>query len=570
MKNTQKAENSIFTNQISLKKFQDFFPIKVNGGYTPLKNEGTISPLLTTTSDNSGEKNLSLKKITDSYSSFKKSKIKKITNYKNLGYYSFFACTNTKNETEILVFFQKEFLASLPTDSKKFIFFKNSVPGSVSIVTQKRLRSDPDEWKLTLNFFYDFGKSGPLKLDEITIRRKSIIEIVKLNFDCLLVLTSDKTATIYGKSYDKFGKFNANLVQNNILTRDLSNTDKVLQAAQSHKEFLLIKYCSQSQNGKEKKYFFIVYRISKLAKLMKIHDSQEVDPDRIWDKLYINIFGVWEEKDEGELTGLFIKYYTVENNSLYFHFEKLSKYGRFTNIFHKIKIQNLKKKEKIEEVIGDKGFDFIKISGREKIIRFIYDFENLFSADKSIDIDIVNRKKNNPENYDKTIQKLEKISENSFLEQKKREVFINLIDIEIDDDDEEEEEIFDEFSEMKEMGFKPTDHKQRDFQYYSNHQKALGDAKVLTPLFTRDKRNARNFSEMLVRKRKDSIGTLFSQEEYQRRKSDKKKRKSLFNRHEKNITHRKIAKRGKSNFDKIFTGDSESNRAQRNTCCKLI
>jgi hypothetical protein len=141
---------------------------------------------------------------------------------------------------------------------------------------------------ISLYWTWDKGEPGVKELGGIYDLRVPLVGIFKLKYSLLLVLTEDKRALVYGKNYDANGNFAPVVMTSTDLNRYLGRSDKILEACICNKEFLLIKYQPNGmatmlnfedlENGKEEKppiYHFVMFRISKLAKLMKIDDSWE-------------------------------------------------------------------------------------------------------------------------------------------------------------------------------------------------------------------------------------------------------------------------------------------------------
>lgn len=558
----------IFSNEIDFNKFKNFYPLNVRDGYNSSSSDGKITPMELEILKNG---DIKLNKSGKKSYEFALKGLDKIENYKDFGYYFMFMGLDSKGKRYLYLTFKGKFITKIQSDYSKFVYFKGSVPRSLSIITQEDLGfskknkkpgiSEISKRKLVLHFFYNGGESGPLRLDEVDSPDAPVVNIFKLNHDCLMVLTEDKKGIVYGKSYDKFGKFKAVILQDNNIGRDMSKNDKILEAVICHKEFLLIKYSTVYGEEKNEKFYFVVFRISKLAKLLKIHDSQEVDYDRNWDKLLIGIYEVREEEGE-EISGLFIKYFTIEENSLYYHLEKLNKYGRFTEVFHKFKIRNLTQSEikgGISSIKGNPGFDFVKINQSEKIIRVIYDINELFNLENSLEKDLTTDKSNNS-NLNNLLEKLMKISDQEIKAEKEAYKPIELLELDLLESEDE-----DLFEENKDRGFRYRPDNRGSFNYYSNHEKALNDSKVLTPLYTNSQENAKNFSDMIDKTRKNSIGSVFSKEEFEERERDKVRRKSLFKQHEKSIKDRSKGRRGR------LTGERNEEKNKRdNACCLLI
>ena len=83
---------------------------------------------------------------------------------------------------------------------------------------------------------------GLEELGKIESINGAIIDIFKLRYSQLLVITDRKIAMVCGKSYDVYGDFIPVVHSTTDLNRNFAKTDKILECSICNKEFLLVKY----------------------------------------------------------------------------------------------------------------------------------------------------------------------------------------------------------------------------------------------------------------------------------------------------------------------------------------
>jgi hypothetical protein len=196
------------------------------------------------------------------------------------------------------------------------------------------------------------------------------------------------------------------------LSRHLSKNDKILECCICNKEFLLIKYqpnglsstnledLEDGDSVEDPIYHYVIFRISKLAKLLKIDDSWEKmeEEDGVFEKHHtklLAIIGRTSELEGSEYKGFLVKFYTYEGNNLYVNFWKLNKYGRFTNVKFKFRIaENLTsvcdfQHDLLQDIKQGFGYDYLWIkkgpsSSDSKVLRLVYDRDKLFQQTADI------------------------------------------------------------------------------------------------------------------------------------------------------------------------------------------
>jgi hypothetical protein len=177
------------------------------------------------------------------------------------------------------------------------------------------------------------------------------------------------------------------------LNRYFSRNDKILECCICNKEFLLIKYQPNGlatpnfedlEDGESEKpdiYHFIIFRISKIAKLMKIDDSWEKmdKEDGETEKFHVKLHSIVEQIPGlgAEYKGFLVKFYTFSGDKAYLNFWKLNNYGRFTNEKAKFLVgENLKPVKPncsilIKEVKQGLGYDYVTFSD-DTSFRIVY------------------------------------------------------------------------------------------------------------------------------------------------------------------------------------------------------
>jgi hypothetical protein len=152
------------------------------------------------------------------------------------------------------------------------LFFEGSVPLSISLIVRHKkmtqssgyleddirekfgLQSPPKLRQNTSNsqalrsgdisvyWTYDKGEPGLREMGRVSDLSSPIVGFFKLKYSQVLIITLQKLALVYGKSYNANGAFQPVILTSTDLSRYLGKQDKILECLICNKEFFLIKY----------------------------------------------------------------------------------------------------------------------------------------------------------------------------------------------------------------------------------------------------------------------------------------------------------------------------------------
>lgn len=200
-----------------------------------------------------------------------------------------------------------------------------------------------------------------------------------------MILTEQKVAIVYGKSYDQKGTFRPVVVTSTDLNRYLSPYDKLIGTCICKKEFLVIQYMVNGlktvtfdslENGEEESpilYNFLILRINKMAKVSIIDDSWENmhEDEGIYQKHFIKLYPILDQNQEYK--GFVLKFYTFENEKACINFWGLDEYGKFVGTKGKFEIQEKvnfdQKGQFLGNIVEGKGYDFIQIAAEQSFFK---------------------------------------------------------------------------------------------------------------------------------------------------------------------------------------------------------
>lgn len=355
--------------------------------------------------------------------------------YKRYGHWTMFSGYISKKSPQkarLVLLYRNTVVGNVETHDPRFLFFKGSVPLSISLIcrhpkqerTNRRLEDDirlkfdlkspgkkrmafhskfVQKSNISLNWTFNKGEKGLQHMGSVKDIRSPILGIFKLKYSLVLVVTTDKLALVYGKSYNEKGNFEPVVITSSDLNRFFSKTDKLLECCICNKEFLLVKYqpygldskkfisLENQEEDRPEIFHFMLFRISKLAKLMMVDDSwekMENDADRRFEKFHVRLNSIIDKSsgsESEEYLGFLIKFYTFEGDKAILNFWKLDKFGKFTNKKVKFLVgQNLKPVQEsspslIKDIQQGFGYDFVTFSDG-KIFRIVYNLKAIFNA----------------------------------------------------------------------------------------------------------------------------------------------------------------------------------------------
>jgi hypothetical protein len=566
----QSLKNLIFTNTVNLSSATSYCPINSEDGYCRLKKEETISPAILIPSNTIPSLNL-VKLHTEV--NFNRINLQSIKRYQKYGHFYMFSGLDKNGSAKLVIVFKSKTVAVLDIDFFDFEFFKGPVPCSIAVVTQrysknaiKRDRFDqqilPSERDLFVHWFYDGGRSGALLLGEV----KNIGEIAgiyKLKHGCLLIITADKRALVYGKNYKKDGQCMVTQLKSNQFGRDLSVSEMIETADIAAKQLILVQYRSVSSgDDDEDKRHFIIFRLNKRGQLFKIVDTGEHVPQKGQNKHFARIIHIREKGDlENPIIGYLIRFITYEGKSVFMHFWKLNKFGKMEKVYHKFKVATLEdseievigsrkmKRGRVVEIKDGLGFCFLHFYRTKRVIRVVFNFLVLFIQQKTIEKDLTNEVYGTGEIRLSEQLKIMNLNE---LPGAELDDFIPIVDLEgelVSEDGSDDE---------------------REFEYYSNHHKALNDSKMLNPYFTNDEENRVRHSSRIESVRKKSLGLEFDQAEFELKLKNRREGKKLYAQNQKLIENRKKPYRASRFGKKVMIDDEKQKKREKDVCCVLI
>ena len=585
--NNKNLSKIIFTTEIDQKQYKGFCPINVEQGYSYTKNTPSIDAVqITKKPAKRNKKEHTFEPVLPQF--FTNINLTVIEKIRTFGHYSMFSGIDPHNRRKLVVAFKRKTIAEIPCDFSYFVYFKGSVPLSIAVVTQShsrfatnraKLPKDdlPSPRELRLHWFYDGGESGLLSLKGVDDLKSGIVGVFKIQLSMLLVILEDKNAYVYGKSYNLSGAYQTNMLTSTDLNRDFSPSDRLMEACCCLKQLVGIKYKTKYEDEDFDRTYILVFRISKLSKLMKIADSHEEYPEFNLPKFFLRIFPVRNpgERDQDgfyKVQGYFLRFITyTKNKEVCLNFWRLNQWGGFDGVFHKFVIAKLSEKE-AGPLLSGKALDlsrldetkeggvsktkdsigclFCWIYHSNRIIRVVYDPLKLFQMYRSEEADITDTAVTNDQL--EVIKKTLVINDKELKEVDKEDNFIPIIDLDFARDDVVNVQLNRNVSHQSQKSGKDP----RDFQYYENHEKVLGDYKALTPLFTRDRSNSRRYSQEVGQVRKNSMGGLKVKERYLRGDS------SAYS-----------IQNSRTSFSKMageLEGGEDEKKVKDNACCQLI
>lgn len=245
-------------------------------------------------------------------------------------------------------------------------------------------------------------------MGSISDLKSPILGIFKLKYSLVLVITLDKRALVYGKSYNEDGNFEPVVLTSTDLNRFFGKSDKIMDCCICNKEFLLVKYQPNGlasvnfddlENGISEKppiFHFIIFRISKLAKVMKIDDSWEKmeEDDGYSEKHHAKLLAVIDRSSPNgaEYLGFLVKFYSYSSDRLFLNFWKLNQYGRFDGTTFKYLIAEKLQEDDHNSLILDikhgYGYDYLRVkyskSKQIKVLRLVFNSAKIFDQTEDV------------------------------------------------------------------------------------------------------------------------------------------------------------------------------------------